>query len=77
MAYRLVGKLIPTFSSEQKKVEAVDTVLSKRGNTTKLEVILVMGEKILRTLVYAYLAWAIVNGKVNILETAQLLFQHG
>lgn len=69
----LVGKLIPTFSGEKNKIAAVDTVFSKRGKTTQLEVILVMSEKILRTLVYAYLAWAIVNGKVNILETAQLL----
>lgn len=75
-AISVVGKaILPNIGKEKDKLKAVDSLLSKRGEVTKTEVIFALSIKLFNLIIYAYLVWAIVNDKVSIMETLKLLVQ--
>lgn len=67
------GALIPLLSKEKSKIRSVDTLLSKRENVTKTEVILAMGYKIVRLLFIGYMAVSVIAGNVSLGEILQVL----
>lgn len=75
-AISVVGQaILPNIGKEKDKLKAVDSLLSKRGEVTKTEVIFALSIKLFNLMIYAYLVWAIVNDKVSIMDTLKILVQ--
>jgi hypothetical protein len=75
----LLGKIgkavLPSIGKEKDKLKAVDGLLSKRGEVTKMEVMYALSIKLFNLIIYAYLVWAIVNDKLSLMESLKLLIQ--
>jgi hypothetical protein len=73
--FDLAKKILPSVSKEKDKLKSVDTLISKRGNVTKGEVYFALAVKLINLLIYAYIVWAIINGKLDLIDTIKLLCQ--
>lgn len=71
-----IGKaIVPSLGREKDKLKAVDGILSKRGEVTKVEALFALSIKLFNLVIYAYIVWAIVNNKVSLMESLKLLIQ--
>jgi len=72
---KVAGAVLPSLNKQKKQSEVVDTLISKRGEVTRLEVILALGYKYIRLFVYCYVIWAVINDKVSWGELIKILAQ--
>ena len=71
----VVGQVIPSISKTKAKINAVDTLLSKRGQVTKGEVIIAIASQMLtRVVIGTVIVVAILYGKDSIFSIAKLAF---
>lgn len=62
---KIVGSIVPTLSKEKSKVEAIDSIISKRGNASKAEVLVALGYKYARLGLYSYVTYNVIAGNVE------------
>lgn len=71
-----IGKaILPSVGKERDKLKAIDSLITKRGEVSKIEVMYALSIKLFNLMIYAYLVWAIVNNKVSLMESLKLLIQ--
>lgn len=71
-----IGKaILPSVGKERDKLKAIDSLITKRGEVSKIEVMYALSIKLFNLIIYAYLVWAIVNNKVSLMESLKLLIQ--
>ena len=71
----IASKFLPSLNKQKAQTAAIDGLLSRRGETTRLEVLVALGYKYIRLLVYCYVIWAIINDKVSFGELVKILVQ--
>ena len=71
----IASKFLPSLNKQKDQSKAIDSLLSKRGETTRLEVLVALGYKYIRLFVYCYVIWAIINDKVSFGELVKILIQ--
>lgn len=71
----IASKFLPSLNKQKAQSKAIDSLLSKRGETTKGEVLMALGYKYIRLFVYCYVIWAIINDKVSFSELVKILIQ--
>lgn len=69
----ILGAILPRMSKETAKIEAVDSLISKKENASKIEVLVALGYKYLRLALYAYMVISIVRGKITLGEILKVL----
>ncbi len=69
----LLKAVVPSISKERNKVSSVDTLLSKQGECKNGELVLALTYKIIRLLLMAGLVYAIISGKVTVLELTKAI----
>lgn len=71
-----IGKaILPSVGKERDKLKAIDSLITKRGEVSKIEVMYALSIKLFNLIINAYLVWAIVNNKVSLMESLKLLIQ--
>ncbi|MPQ46910.1 hypothetical protein GCQ56_07765 [Marinifilum sp. N1E240] len=70
---QLITKIIPSLKREKAKIESVDTLLSNRKEATQTEIIIALGYKILRLLIWGFVIYSIVTGNVTLGEILKIV----
>ena len=70
---KIAGSVLPCVSKEKSKVESVDSLISKRGNATQLEVMTALIYKYLRLALYSYMVYNVIAGNVSLGEVLKTL----
>lgn len=70
---KVVTTVVPTLKKEKARVSSVDTLISKKDNASKAEIIMALGYKYARLALMAYVVISVVAGKVSLGEILKVL----
>lgn len=70
---KVAGAVLPSLTKEKTRVESVDTLLSKKGNATPVEVCFAITYKALRLVAVCWVIYLISTGAISFADLLKIL----